>query len=255
VSTEALVRWEHPRRGLVSPAEFVPLAETTGLIVPIGSTVLHEACRQTAHWRTLPELHDLTVSVNLSPRQLQESGLVADVQAALTASGLPPCALVLEITETLLVGEADAAAARLDALKALGVRLAVDDFGTGYSSLAYLSRLPVDILKVDRSFVADIADNGSGGTLAYAIIALADSMSLETVAEGVETPEQSKALVASGCTKLQGFLLSRPVTAVRLPGVAAELRDRLAMVAAPLAFVPRSAPSAGGRASERPASA
>ena len=235
VSTEALVRWQHPRRGLVPPAEFVPLAEATGLIVPIGSTVLHEACRQTAQWRSQPGLHDLTVSVNLSPRQLQEDGLVEDVRAALSGSGLPAGALVLEITETLLVGQADAAATRLDELKALGVRLAVDDFGTGYSSLSYLSQLPVDILKVDRSFVGGIADGGPLGTLAYAIIALAGSMSLETVAEGVETPEQSQALVASGCTNLQGSLLSRPVPAEALPGVVAELHDRLALIAASLA--------------------
>jgi EAL domain-containing protein (putative c-di-GMP-specific phosphodiesterase class I) len=230
VSTEALVRWEHPRRGLVLPAEFVPLAEATGLIVPIGSGVLHEACLQTARWRALPDLGGLTVSVNLSPRQLQD-GVVEDVRAALAASGLPPAALVLEITETLLVGRADAAAARLDELKALGVRLAVDDFGTGYSSLSYLSQLPVDVLKVDRSFVAGIADGGSVGTLAHAIIALAGSMALESVAEGVETPEQAQALLASGCTTLQGFLLSRPVPADRLPGAAAAVRDRLAMLA------------------------
>jgi EAL domain-containing protein (putative c-di-GMP-specific phosphodiesterase class I) len=214
------------------------MAESTGLIVALGSTVLHEACRQTAQWRSQPGLHDLTVSVNLSPRQLQEDGLVADVQAALDESGLPAAALVLEITENLLVGDTDVAASRLDELKATGVRLAVDDFGTGYSSLSYLSQLPVDILKVDRAFVAGIADGGSVGTLAYAIIALADSMSLETVAEGVETPEQSQALIGSGCSKLQGYLLSRPVPASALPGVAAALQDRLAMVADTLTLVP-----------------
>ena len=228
VSTEALVRWEHPGRGLVLPAEFVPLAESTGLIVPIGSGVLHEACRQTALWRRQPDLRELTVSVNLSPRQLHEPAIVEDVRAALASSGLPPAALVLEVTEDLLLDRADAAAARLDELKALGVRLAVDDFGTGCSSLSSLSRLPVDVLKVDRSFVSGTADGGALGALAYAVIALAGSMSLEVVAEGVETPEQSRALIASGCTTLQGHLLSRPVPADLLPGVAAALRDRLA---------------------------
>jgi EAL domain-containing protein (putative c-di-GMP-specific phosphodiesterase class I) len=229
VSTEALLRWEHPRRGLVSPAEFVPLAEDTGLIVAIGTFVLREACRQTAEWRRTRELADLTVSVNLSPRQLQEPGLLDDVHEALAVSGLPACALVLEITENLLVRDVEQAADRLNSLKALGVRLAVDDFGTGYSSLSYLSRLPVDILKVDKAFVAGIADQDSAGKLAWAVLALASSLELETVAEGVETPEQVEALLAQGCTRLQGFLYSRPVPGPVLPGTAAALRDRLAM--------------------------
>jgi len=238
VSTEALVRWEHPRRGLVPPVEFVSLAEDTGLIVAIGAQVLRAACHQTAVWRRSPDLADLSVSVNLSPRQLQEPGLLADVRDALLSSGLPACALVLEITENLLVRDVDAAKSRLDELKALGVRLAVDDFGTGYSSLSYLSRLPVDILKVDKAFVAGIADGSSAGKLAGAVIALADSLGLETVAEGVETPEQVQALLAHGCTRLQGFLFSRPVPAAVLPGTAAALHDRLEMAASALAGVP-----------------
>jgi diguanylate cyclase (GGDEF)-like protein len=238
VSTEALLRWEHPRRGLVSPAEFVPLAEDTGLIVALGSFVLREACRQTAEWRRSPELADLTVSVNLSPRQLQEPGLLDDVHDALAASGLPACALVLEITENLLVRDVEQASQRLNSLKALGVRLAVDDFGTGYSSLSYLSRLPVDILKVDKSFVAGIADEDSAGKLAWAVLALASSLDLETVAEGVETPEQADALLAQGCTRLQGFLYSRPVPGAVLPGTAAALRDRLAMAQTARQVVP-----------------
>jgi diguanylate cyclase (GGDEF)-like protein len=240
VGTEALLRWEHPRRGLVPPAGFVPLAEDTGLIVAIGSVVLHEACRQTAAWRERPELAALTLSVNLSPRQLAEPGLLDDVRAALVSSGLPPRALVLEITENLLVGDIDGASARLDELKALGVRLAVDDFGTGYSSLSYLSRLPVDVLKVDRSFVAGIVDGVSAGKLAWAVLALADSLELETVAEGVETPEQAQALLAEGCTRLQGFLYSRPVPGPVLPGTVAALRDRLSMAAEALTTLPRA---------------
>jgi diguanylate cyclase (GGDEF)-like protein len=229
VSTEALLRWEHPRRGLVSPAEFVPLAEDTGLIVALGAHVLREACRQTAQWRATPELADLTVSVNLSPRQLQEPGLLDDVREALAASGLPASALVLEITENLLVRDVEQATDRLNSLKALGVRLAVDDFGTGYSSLSYLSRLPVDILKVDKAFVAGIASEESAGKLAWAVLALAASLELETVAEGVETPEQVDALLAQGCTRLQGYLFSRPVPGSVLPGTAAALRDRLVL--------------------------
>ncbi len=245
VSTEALLRWEHPRRGLVSPAEFVPLAEDTGLIVALGAFVLREACRQTAAWRRTPELADLTVSVNLSPRQLQEPGLLRDVRDALATSGLPAGALVLEITENLLVRDVEQASERLNSLKDLGVRLAVDDFGTGYSSLSYLSRLPVDILKVDKAFVAGIADEDSAGKLAWAVLALASSLDLETVAEGVETPEQAEALLAQGCTRLQGFLYSRPVPGAVLPGTAAALRDRLAMAQTARAAVP------GARRAER----
>jgi EAL domain-containing protein (putative c-di-GMP-specific phosphodiesterase class I) len=238
VSTEALLRWEHPRHGLVSPAEFVPLAEDTGLIVAMGRHVLREACRQTAEWRRSPELADLTVSVNLSPRQLQEPLLLDHVRDALAASGLPAHALVLEITENLLVRDVEQAAHRLDSLKSLGVRLAVDDFGTGYSSLSYLSRLPVDILKVDKAFVAGIADETSAGKLAWAVLALAESLALQTVAEGVETPEQVQALLAHDCTRLQGFLFSRPVPAAILPGTAAALRDRMQMAATALQVIP-----------------
>ena len=238
VSTEALLRWEHPRRGLVSPAEFVPLAEDTGLIVEIGNRVLREACRQTAVWRASSELAHLAVSVNLSPRQLQEPGLLDDVREALEDSGLPARALVLEITESLLVHDVEQAARRLDSLKRLGVRLAVDDFGTGYSSLSYLSRLPVDILKVDKAFVAGIDADSSAGRLAGAVLALARSLDLETIAEGVETPEQADALIAQGCTLLQGFLYARPVPAAVLPGTAAALRDRLAMAQTARGVVP-----------------
>ena len=238
VSTEALLRWEHPQRGLVPPAEFVPLAEDTGLIVEVGNRVLREACRQTAVWRRTPALADLGVSVNLSPRQLQEPGLLDDVRDALADSGLPASALVLEITENLLVRDVEQATHRLDSLKALGVRLAVDDFGTGYSSLSYLSRLPVDILKVDKSFVAGITADSSAGKLAWAVLALARSLDLETIAEGVETPEQAEALVAQGCTRLQGFLYSRPVPGAVLPGTVAALRDRLAMARTARGVVP-----------------
>ena len=238
VSTEALLRWEHPRHGLVPPGEFIPLAEDTGLIVEIGRYVLREACRQTAAWRRLPELAHLAVSVNVSPRQLQEPGLLDDVADALRSSGLPPGALVLEITESLLVRDVEIAARRLDRLKALGLRLAVDDFGTGYSSLSYLSRLPVDILKVDKAFVAGIVDETSAGKLAWAVLALARSLDLDTIAEGVETPEQAQALLTQGCAELQGFLYSRAVPGPVLPGTAAAIADRLAMAATALTAVP-----------------
>ena len=240
VSTEALLRWEHPRRGLVPPSEFIPLAEDTGLIIEMGRQVLHDACRQTVAWRQSAELADLAVSVNVSPRQLQEPRLLEDVADALLSSGLPADALVLEITEGLLVRDIEVAARRLDRLKALGVRLAVDDFGTGYSSLSYLSRLPVDILKVDKAFVAGIVEQTSAGKLAWAVLALASSLDLDTVAEGVETPEQAQALLAQGCARLQGFLYSRAVPGAVLPGIAAALRDRLAMAATAMTAVPQA---------------
>jgi diguanylate cyclase (GGDEF)-like protein len=233
-STEALVRWRHPRRGTVAPSEFVPLAEDTGMIAAIGSFVLHEACHQTAQWRELPELADLSVSVNLSPRQLAEPHLLEDVRAALAASGLPAHALVLEITESLFVQDLESASARLLAFKALGVRLAVDDFGTGYSSLSYLSRLPVDILKVDRSFVAGVGSHGPEAKLAAVVLALAASLDLETIAEGVETAEQADALVAQGCTMLQGYRFSRPVSPDALPEVASVLRRRMRPALSPV---------------------
>jgi diguanylate cyclase (GGDEF)-like protein len=238
ISTEALVRWEHPRRGLVPPSEFIPVAEDTGLIVDVGRVVLQAACAATARWRRLPGLADLTVSVNLSPRQLQEPSLVPGVAQALAASGLPPEALVLEITESLLVTDVPEEAERLDALKALGVRLAVDDFGTGYSSLSYLSRLPVDILKVDKSFVAGLDTGTSAGKLAGAVLALASSLGLETIAEGVETPEQAAALLELGCTRLQGYLYSRPVPPAAVPATLQALGSRLQVLDVDAPLVP-----------------
>jgi EAL domain-containing protein (putative c-di-GMP-specific phosphodiesterase class I) len=235
-SVEALVRWLHPRRGTVAPAEFVPLAEDTGLITAIGSFVLHEACRQTARWREQPGLQRLGVSVNLSPRQLAEPDLIDDVRSALAASGLPASALVLEITESLFVQDLVSASARLQSLKDLGVRLAVDDFGTGYSSLSYLSRLPVDILKVDRSFVAGLGtDDSPDGKLVSVVLALAASLGLETIAEGVEDQRQADALVVQGCTNLQGYHYSRPVAPDAFVATAARLRSRMLVGALPVA--------------------
>ena len=217
VGTEALVRWEHPRRGLVPPAEFIPLAEETGLINELGDMVLREACRQTAAWHREGDLGQLSVSVNLSPRQIQSGTFWKGVQRALATSELMPSCLVLEITESLLVQDIESAAARLSRLKELGVRVAIDDFGIGYSSLSYLSHLPVDILKIDRLFVAGLGKPRSSGELAGAIVALADSLGLATVAEGVETPEQAAALTSYGCTRVQGYLYAAPLPAGVLP--------------------------------------
>jgi diguanylate cyclase (GGDEF)-like protein/PAS domain S-box-containing protein len=220
---EALVRWEHPERGLVPPMDFIPLAEQTGLIVPIGRFVLREACRRTSDWHCeYPTRPPLTVSVNLSARELREPGLVGWVREALEDAQLDPAHLVLEITESLLLVDLPTTVGTLLELRALGVRLAVDDFGTGYSSLAYLENLPVDILKIDKSFVDRIADLGSpagdeGGAqrsvMVSAISQLGHALSLQMVAEGIEAPEQVATLRGLDCQYGQGYYFARPLTA------------------------------------------
>jgi EAL domain-containing protein (putative c-di-GMP-specific phosphodiesterase class I) len=205
---EALLRWIHPTRGTIPPLQFIPLAEETGQIVAIGRWVLLEACRQGAVLHEqFPRTPPLTISVNLSVKQLQSETIINDVVDALEASGLPPSALVLEITESVMMADTDFAVQRLCELKDLGVRLAMDDFGTGYSSLSYLSRFPVDILKMDRSFVGA----GENVALQSAIIALGASLELEVVAEGIELPEQERSLHDLGCELGQGFLFARPM--------------------------------------------
>jgi EAL domain-containing protein (putative c-di-GMP-specific phosphodiesterase class I) len=207
---EALLRWMHPTRGTITPLQFIPLAEETGLIIPIGRWVLQEACRQGVQLQhQFPRPEPLAMSVNLSAKQLQSETIVADVREALETSGLPAETLVLEITETVMMADTELAVRQLEALKALGVRLAMDDFGTGYSSLSYLSRFPVDILKMDRSFLAE-GEEDSG--LQAAIIAIGDSLSLEVVAEGIERPEQITSLRDLGCELGQGFLFARPMS-------------------------------------------
>ena len=205
---EALVRWEHPERGLVPPGSFIPLAEETGLIVPIGAWVLSEACATLRRIIDETGMATLQVSVNVSPRQLQQPDFVAQVRAALDDNGLDPSCLVVEITESAIM-EAGAAAI-LRALKDLGVRLAMDDFGTGYSSLAHLRRFPLDVIKVDRSFVAGLGD-GQGSSIAGAIVSLAHALGLRTVAEGIEDEEQRRAVMALGCDVGQGFHFARPM--------------------------------------------
>jgi diguanylate cyclase (GGDEF)-like protein len=217
---EALVRWEHPEHGLISPAEFVPIAEDNGLIVSIGSWVLREALEQAARWqRETPARRDLRVTVNLSARQLQDPGLPFAVGTALEELVLDPSALTLEITESVLMSDRDVSLARLLDLKFLGVRLAIDDFGTGYSSLAYLQRFPLDVLKVDKAFVDGVAHGPEEAALAAAIVRLGHSLHLETVAEGVEHAEQVPHLRKLGCDEAQGFLFARPVPAEQIPAL------------------------------------
>jgi len=210
---EALLRWNHPERGQVGPDEFIPLAEEMGLIVPIGRWVLREGCRQAkAIQQLVPHDPPLTMAVNLSVKQLQHSDIVADVRDALEESGLTPSSLTLEITETVMMTDTDLAVQRLQELRALGVRLAMDDFGTGYSSLSYLSRFPVDVLKMDRSFLAAGASPEASG-LATAVVALGQTLRLDVVAEGIEFPEQWETLRGLGCGLGQGFYFARPMDA------------------------------------------
>jgi diguanylate cyclase (GGDEF)-like protein len=208
---EALVRWEHPSWGTLSPAEFIPVAEETGLIVPLGARVLREACRRVAAWRALPEGAGLEVSVNLSARQLADADLVATVTAALGDSGLPAGALWLEITESTVMADAATAGRTLAELRALGIRLAIDDFGTGYSSLDHLRRFPIEQLKIDRSFVAGLGGDPEDEAIVGLIISLAGRLGLGVVAEGVETAEQLAILRRLGCDAVQGFHVGRPL--------------------------------------------
>jgi EAL domain-containing protein (putative c-di-GMP-specific phosphodiesterase class I) len=208
---EALLRWHHPMRGVVGPNEFIPMLEETGLITDVGRWVLREACRQAAVWHDLG--HRLTMSVNVSMRQLDSVALIDHVREALAASRLPPDALLLEITETALVRDTDAAIARLTALKRLGVSIAIDDFGTGYSSLGYLRQFPVDALKIDRSFINGMAESPESTVLIHTMVALAHALGLGTVAEGIEESSQLETLRDQGCQRGQGYLVSRPVEA------------------------------------------
>jgi diguanylate cyclase (GGDEF)-like protein len=210
IGVEALVRWRHPVLGLVPPARFIPLAEETGLIDDLDLWVLDEACARAAAWRT-QGLPPLRVSVNLSARQFQQAGLAQRVQAALERSSLAPHCLEIEITDSTVMRDTGEAASVLRSLKALGVALSIDDFGTGYSSLSYLKRFPIDVLKIDRSFVSDVTTDPNDAAIACAIIALAHTLNLEAVAEGVETAEQAAFLRDNGCDEIQGYYFSPPV--------------------------------------------
>jgi predicted signal transduction protein with EAL and GGDEF domain len=212
VGAEALIRWRHPELGLVSPAEFVPLAEETGLIVPIGEWVLRTACVQIQKWHELGN-RDLFMAVNISGRQFSQEALVATIEQAVRATGADPKCLELEITESVLMHNAEETVQTLEVLKAMGPRISVDDFGTGYSSLSYLRRFPIHTLKIDRSFVNDVTTDPGDAAIVSAIIAMARGLSLEVIAEGVETPDQRTFLLQEGCRLMQGYLFGRPVPA------------------------------------------
>jgi diguanylate cyclase (GGDEF)-like protein len=206
---EALIRWCHPKRGVVQPDDFVPLLEETGLIVDVGRWVLREACRQGAEWRASGR--EIGVAVNVAARQLDRDEFVEEVRQALSDSGLEPETLTIEITETTIMANAEETAGRLAAIKELGVRVAIDDFGTGYSSLAYLQRFPVDALKIDRSFISKMRNDSEGETLIKTLVQLGKSLSIETLAEGIEQAHELSLLRAESCDTGQGFLFARPL--------------------------------------------
>lgn len=207
---EALLRWHHPTRGLVPPAEFIPVAESSGLIVPLGQWVLETACQQLSAWSTQPERAHLTMSVNVSARQFRLPNFVAIVQTICKTTAIKPGRLMLELTESLLLDNMRDVVDKMNALKAEGICFSLDDFGTGYSSLSYLKRLPLDELKIDQSFVKDILNDPNDAAIAKMVVVLADSMGLEVIAEGVETQAQREALAAYGCHAYQGYLFGRP---------------------------------------------
>ena len=215
VGVEALVRWAHPQRGMVSPAQFIPLAEETGLILPLGRWVLHTACEQLASWRNDPQLAHLTMAVNVSSRQFRHASFVDDVARVLAITGAPSGQLKLELTESVLVEDMEATIATIAtmaALRAYGVGFSLDDFGTGYSSLSYLKRMPLDQLKIDQSFVRDLLTDPNDAAIVDTIIGLSRSLGLEVIAEGVETAEQRALLARAGCQHYQGYLFSRPLS-------------------------------------------
>ena len=218
IGFEALVRWNHPERGLLEPSTFIPVAEETGLIVPLGNWVITEACRQMREWKAIRDSSNLNMSVNVSSLQLTHPDFVSHVQRALQAAEMSPAQLTLEVTESVLMDGIENAVSTLSALRHMGVTLSIDDFGTGYSSLSYLATLPIDALKVDRSFIERMSRDGDGSEIVKAIFKLGQALSKQVFAEGIETGAQLSLLQELGCEYGQGFLISRPVDAARAAG-------------------------------------
>jgi diguanylate cyclase (GGDEF)-like protein len=224
VGAEALVRWRHPDAGLIGPNHFIPLCEQTGMIVPLGSWVLREACEHGVAWQLRdPRDEPISLSVNISPRQLLEPGFVDELRSIVADTGIDTGALILEITENVFIADVSAVIERLETIRTLGVRIALDDFGTGFSSLGYLARLPIDVLKLDRSFVSELGAAGERA-LFHGIVALAHTLDLVAVAEGVETQEQLAVLRDAGCERGQGYLFARPMDAERIAAMLQQQR-------------------------------
>lgn len=211
IGAEALVRWKHPRHGMVPPGDFIPLAEETGLILPLGEWVMRQACTQLAIWSRNPATAALKVSVNVSARQFRQPDFVAEVSSIIERCGIDPSRLKLELTESMLANDLDDIIGKMDALRARGVSFSLDDFGTGFSSLAYLQRFEIDYLKIDQSFVRNLVPGGTELALCKAIIVMAHELGMQVVAEGVETPVQRDLLVGAGCDFGQGYLFARPM--------------------------------------------
>ena len=208
---EALIRWIHPERGLISPAEFIPVAEETGVILSIGQWVLETACSQIKAWQQHKQTQELTLAVNISPKQFRQSDFVEQIQSVIQRHAIDPMRLKLEMTESLLLEEIETTIISMNALNKIGVQFSLDDFGTGYSSLQYLKRLPLHQLKIDQSFVRDIAHDNNDRAIVRTIIAMAESLGMSVIAEGVETEEQLRLLLNKGCTHYQGYLFGRPM--------------------------------------------
>jgi EAL domain-containing protein (putative c-di-GMP-specific phosphodiesterase class I) len=211
MGAEVLLRWRHPVRGMVPPADFIPLAEETGMILPIGHWVLQTACTQLARWAGQPEMANYSLAVNVSARQFKQPGFVKEVLSILERSGANPKRLKLELTENMLVDDVEDMIAKMSALKTRGISFSLDDFGTGYSSLSYLKRLPLDQLKIDQGFVRDILTDPNDAAIAKTIIALADSLGLGVIAEGVESEAQKDFLARHGCHAYQGYFYGCPL--------------------------------------------
>jgi EAL domain-containing protein (putative c-di-GMP-specific phosphodiesterase class I) len=220
-SAEALLRWKHPERGLVSPLDFIPLAEETGLILPIGEWVLRTACRQASALQHAG-LPAIRIAVNLAARQLAQADIVETVSRILADAAVHPKQIGLELTESSLIQNADAAKQTLDQVSALGVHISIDDFGTGYSSLSYLQRFPIDTLKIDRSFVQHLPHNSDNNAIATAIVTLAHALQMTVVAEGVETADQLDYLASIGCESMQGYYFSKPIPAEQFMALVAK---------------------------------
>ena len=216
IGVEALVRWRHPDRGLLSPFAFIEVAEAAGIMNQIDKVVLMRSCEQMARWARLPAFSDITVSVNISPAQLYQHGFVEEVLKVVSDTGADPKRLKLEITESMLVTDMEQAIARMRQLKQAGIRFSIDDFGTGYSSLQYLQQLPLDQLKIDQSFVRGLPEDTSSLAIIRAVIAMATSLGLEVIAEGVETEVQRDILLANGCSLYQGYLYAKPLPAAEV---------------------------------------
>lgn len=226
VGAEGLIRWRHPQRGMVGPADFIPVAEQSGTVTLIGNWVIQEACRQLKEWSASEHLHQLTLAINVSARQFQQDGFIDSVRRSILETGAAAHRLKLELTETIIHSDIAATAEKIERLRELGVSFALDDFGTGYSSMAYLQGMPIDQIKIDRSFVTHLGRNTKSEAIVRSIIALGRELGLEVIAEGVETPEQKDFLHNSGCNQYQGYLYSVPLSREQFIDRVADLHNQ-----------------------------